>query len=52
MNHDFEPFKDARVRQAIDLMIDKEQLLQGALWSQGKLTASPSFPTSASYDGA
>ncbi len=52
MNHDFEPFKDARVRQAIDLMIDKDQLLQGALWSQGKLTASPSFPTSASYDGA
>ena len=52
MNHDFEPFKDPRVRLAIDLMIDKEQLLQGALWSQGKLTASPSFPTSGSYDGA
>ncbi|MBE7200286.1 MAG: ABC transporter substrate-binding protein [Parafilimonas terrae] len=51
MNHEFEPFKDARVRQAIDLMIDKDQLLQGALWSQGKLTASPSFPTSGSYDG-
>jgi len=50
MNHDFEPFKDARVRQAFDLMIDKDQLLQGALWSQGKPTASPSFPTSASYD--
>ena len=51
MNHDFEPFKDARVRQAFDLMIDKDQLLQGALWGQGKLTASPSFPTSVSYDG-
>jgi len=51
MNHDFEPFKDSRVRQAIDLMIDKDQLLQGALWNQGKLTASPSFPTSSSYDG-
>ncbi len=50
MNHDFEPFKDARVRQAFDLMIDKDQLLQGALWSQGKPTASPSFPTSSSYD--
>ncbi len=52
MNHDFEPFKDKRVRQAFDLMIDKEQLLQGALWNQGKLTASPSFPASTSYDGA
>lgn len=52
MNHDFEPFKDARVRQAVDLLIDKDQLLQGALWNQGKLTASPSFPTSPSYDGA
>ncbi len=51
-NHDYEPFKDARVRQAFDLMIDKEQLLQGALWDQGQLTASPSFPTSSSYDGA
>lgn len=51
-NHDYEPFKDARVRQAFDLMIDKEQLLQGALWDQGALTASPSFPTSSSYDGA
>lgn len=52
MNHAFEPFKDARVRLAMDLMIDKEQLLQGALWKQGKLTGSPSFPTSASYDTA
>jgi peptide/nickel transport system substrate-binding protein len=51
MNHAFEPFKDKRVRQAIDLMVDKDQLLQGALWNQGKLTASPSFPTSSSYDG-
>jgi peptide/nickel transport system substrate-binding protein len=50
MNHAFEPFKDPRVRLAFDLMIDKDQLLQGALWGQGKLTASPSFPTSGSYD--
>jgi len=52
MNQAFEPFKDARVRQAIDLMIDKEQLLQGALWKQGQLTGSPSFPTSASFNTA
>ncbi len=50
MNHDFEPFKDQRVRLAIDLLIDKEALLQGALWGEGKTTASPSFPTSASYN--
>lgn len=49
-NHDFEPFKDPRVRQAFDLMIDKEMLLQGALWGEGVTTASPSFPTSASYN--
>ncbi len=52
LNHDFEPFKDARVRLAVDLIIDKEALLQGALWGQGKTTASPSFPTSSSYNGA
>ncbi len=52
MNHKFAPFADPRVRLAFDLMIDKDQLLQGALWSQGKLTASPSFPTSSSYDAA
>jgi ABC-type transport system substrate-binding protein len=51
-NHEFAPFKDSRVRQAFDLMIDKQELLQGALWGQGKLTASPSFPTSSSYDSA
>ncbi len=50
MNHDFEPFKDARVRKAFDLMIDKEALLEGALWGEGITTASPSFPTSASYN--
>lgn len=50
-NKDFEPFKDVRVRQAFDLMIDKEMLLEGALWGEGQLTASPSFPTSSSFDG-
>jgi peptide/nickel transport system substrate-binding protein len=50
MNHDFEPFKDARVRKAIDLIIDKEALLQGAIWGEGQTTASPSFPTSPSYN--
>ena len=52
LNHEFEPFKDPRVRLAFDLAIDKEELLKGALWGQGKTTASPSFPTSSSYDSA
>jgi ABC-type transport system substrate-binding protein len=52
LNHDFEPFKDKNVRLAMDLIIDKEKLLQGALWGQGKITASPSYPTSASYNSA
>ncbi|WP_298921869.1 ABC transporter substrate-binding protein [uncultured Roseobacter sp.] len=51
-NHTFEPFKDARVREAFDLMIDKETLMLGALWGQGSTSASPSFPTSASYNDA
>lgn len=50
MNHEFEPFKDARVRKAFDLMIDKQALLDGALWGEGAVTASPSYPTSASYN--
>ena len=49
-NHDFEPFQDARVRQAFDLMVDKEVLLDGALWGEGRTTASPSYPTSASFN--
>jgi D-galactose transport system substrate-binding protein len=52
LNHDFEPFKEPRVRLAFDLAIDKEELLKGALWGQGKTTASPSYPTSGSYNGA
>ena len=51
-NHEFEPFKDKRVRMAFDLLIDKEQLLQGALWGQGKLTATPSYPSSSSRNAA
>ena len=50
MNHEFEPFKDARVRKAFDLMIDKAALLDGALWGEGEVTASPSYPSSSSYN--
>lgn len=50
LNHAFEPFKDKRVRLAIDHAIDKEALLMGALWGQGVTTPSPSYPTSASYN--
>jgi len=49
-NKNFAPFQDVRVRQAFDLMIDKEMLLEGALWGEGQLTASPSFPSSEVYD--
>jgi peptide/nickel transport system substrate-binding protein len=48
----FEPFKDMRVRMAFDLAIDKQALLDGALWGQGQVTASPSYPTSAAYNTA
>ena len=47
-NHKREPYNDPRVRLAFDHMIDKEVLVQGALWGQGEVTASPSFPGSPS----
>ena len=50
LNYKHEPFKDERVRLAIDYMIDKEMLLQGALWGQGKAAASPGFASSTSYN--
>ena len=50
LSYQFEPFKDERVRLAIDYLIDKETLLQGALWGQGKTEASPGFTSSASYN--
>ena len=50
LNYKHEPFQDERVRLAIDYMIDKEMLLQGALWGQGKIAASPGFVSSASYN--
>ena len=49
-NHAVAPFNDSRVRQALDLMVDKQALMQGALWGNGVVTGSPSFPSSASYD--
>lgn len=50
MNHTFEPFQDKRVRVAFDMIIDKEALMQGALWGQGATSPSPSYPTSAAYN--
>lgn len=49
-NHKFGPFSNPNVRKAFDYMIDKQALLQGALWNNGHLTATPSFPNSPSYN--
>ncbi len=46
-NHNNPVFQDQRVREAFALMIDKEMLLQGALWGQGETTSTPSFPNDA-----
>ena len=51
-NHNREPYNNPRVRLAFDYMIDKDVLYQGALWGQGAVTASPSFPTSASRNNS
>jgi peptide/nickel transport system substrate-binding protein len=50
MNHDKPPFNNPKVRMALDYMIDKETLVRGALWGQGEVTGSPSFPTSPTYN--
>lgn len=50
MNHTFEPFQDKRVRTAFDMIIDKEALMQGALWGQGATSPSSAYPTSAAYN--
>jgi peptide/nickel transport system substrate-binding protein len=50
-NHNLELFQDRRVRLAFDLMIDKEMLMQGALWGQGEVTPTPSFPRDAARNG-
>lgn len=46
----YEPFRDSRVRLAFDLIIDKEMLLEGALWGQGQISASPAYPTAAAFN--
>lgn len=50
-NHNLPLFQDKRVRLAFDLIIDKEALLLGALWGQGEVTATPSFPRDNSRNG-
>ena len=46
MNNTRPPFDDADFRRAIDFCIDKQGLVDGALFSNGEPTASPSFPNS------
>jgi peptide/nickel transport system substrate-binding protein len=40
------PFDDMKFRKAIDFAVDKEELVEGALFGNGRTTASPSFPNS------
>lgn len=46
MNNNEAPFDDPKFRKALDFCIDKEALVEGALFGNGKPTASPSFPNS------
>lgn len=47
MNNNEAPFDDPKFRKAIDFCIDKQALVEGALFGNGQPTASPSFPNSA-----
>lgn len=47
MNNTEPPFDDPDFRKAIDFCIDKQALVDGALFGNGEPTASPSFPNSA-----
>lgn len=46
MNNNVEPFDDLSMRKAMDFAIDNEELVEGALFGNGKPTATPSFPDS------
>lgn len=46
MNNVEAPFDDRDFRVAVDYLIDKESLVEGALFGNGRTTASPSFPSS------
>ncbi|MFB6235112.1 MAG: ABC transporter substrate-binding protein [Halopenitus sp.] len=46
MNNSEPPFDDPDFRKAVDFCIDKQGLVEGALYGNGKPTASPSFPAS------
>ena len=47
MNNTEPPFDDPDFRKAVDFCIDKQALVEGALFGNGQPTASPSFPNSA-----
>ena len=47
-NHKVKPFDDPRVRLAFDYCIDKDTLQQGAIWDQGEVTTTFSYPGSGS----
>ena len=47
-NHKVAPFDDPRVRLAFDYCIDKDTLQQGAIWDQGEVTTTFSYPGSSS----
>jgi peptide/nickel transport system substrate-binding protein len=46
MNNAEAPFDDPDFRKAVDFAIDKQELVEGALFGNGAPTASPSFPNS------
>jgi peptide/nickel transport system substrate-binding protein len=46
MNGEEEPFDEKSFRQAMDYALNKQELIEGALFGHGTPTASPSFPQS------
>lgn len=52
MKNDLKPFSDVRVRRAVLKALDKEQLVQFALFGQGAPTHTPIPPNHAFYDPA
>ena len=51
-NHESPLFKDVRVRQAIAHVIDKQEIIAGALLGQGQATVGPFVPGTWAYNGA
>lgn len=49
LNNDFEPFKDARVRQALNYLVDRKEIVDTVNYGYGVITGSALIPALSKY---